>query len=131
MGNFWKQRWVRITLIVYLLTGVALWFVPLFNILHAESSAVIAGVVFFVIGLVGINQLQRGTQPIEVLRGHLSFLLLPWLLLTITLIWQPNCSYGQGFLFYLIFTIPSAILAVSFAFLASSLSIYPVLFLKK
>ena len=83
-------RWV---LLVYGVLGVGLWFVPLFNLLHVESSVVVAGVAFFVAGISSLVLFQRDARPIRVLRRQEAALLVPWLLLTVTLVWVPNCGY--------------------------------------
>lgn len=100
----------------YAVTCFVLWMVPLFNILHAESSAVIAGISFFVAGFAAAAQFRAGTPLHRVFRTQALLLLIPWALLTFTLLWQPNCSYGQGLLFFLLFTLPSVWLAVALAF---------------
>ncbi|MEM8488735.1 MAG: hypothetical protein AAF564_24525, partial [Bacteroidota bacterium] len=133
--------------IIYVVIGVLLWLLPLLQILHAESSAVIAFSSFFVAGLAALfrfnrygltqqrfaqsgSRRQRGGGPRQGLftRGkagpfsqtlfiQLALLLIPWLMLTTSLLWQENCSYGQGLLFYLLFTLPAVCLAVSAAYL--------------
>ena len=49
-------------LLVYGGLGVLLWAVPLFNLLHAESSAVVAGVAFFAAGLSSLVLFGRGAR---------------------------------------------------------------------
>lgn len=103
--------------ICYVILSCLLWLVPLFNLLHAESSAVIAGVSFFIAGLAAIGAFRRGETFGETLAWQLSLLIIPWFLLTFSLLWQDNCSYGQGFLLFLLFTLPAAVLGVSLAYL--------------
>ncbi|MFQ5571839.1 MAG: hypothetical protein ACE5G0_19345, partial [Rhodothermales bacterium] len=110
---------MRRVLLVYAVTCGLLWTVPVFNLLHAESSAVVAGVAFFTAGLSSLRLFGRKYSFREVLLGQESALLLPWFLLTITLLWVPNCGYGQGILFYLLFPCVSVVLAVSLAFAVS------------
>ena len=111
------DRWIGISAVIYTALGCILWMIPLLNVLHAESSAVIAGVSFFVAGLSALTQLNSRQGFQRVLFTQLLLLLIPWGLLTISLLWQHNCSYGQGVLFFLLFPPFSVILAVAVAFL--------------
>jgi len=99
--------------------GVLLWAVPLFNLLHAESSAVVAGVAFFAAGLSSLALFGRDASFRRVLVGQEAALLTPWFLLTLTLLWVPNCGYGQGVLLYLLFPVVSVVLAVALAYAIS------------
>ena len=109
-------RPLRWALMIYGVLGVLLWAVPLFNLLHAESSAVVAGVAYFAAGLSSLALFRQGASFRRVLVGQQAALLLPWLLLTVTLLWVPNCGYGQGLLFYLLFPVVSVGLAVAVAY---------------
>lgn len=120
MRTFLNSRGVIIAAIVYALAAGALWLVPLFNVLHVESSAVIAGISFFVAGLCSIRLFKSHLPFLPVLSGQLLLLLVPWFFLTLSILWQPNCSYGQGLLFYLIFTVPTVCLSVAFAYLVAA-----------
>lgn len=115
IARVWSSPW-RGVLLVYGLLGVALWFVPLFNLLHAESSAVVAGVAFFVAGLSSLGLFRQGRRPLRVLGGQVAALLVPWALLTVTLAWVPNCGYLEGLLFFLLFPPVSIVLAVALAY---------------
>ncbi len=105
--------------LVYGGLGLLLWGVPLFNLLHAESSAVVAGVAFFAAGLSSIALFGRGASFRAVLARQEAALLVPWLMLTLTLLWVPNCGYGQGLLFFLLFAPVSVVLAVALAYALS------------
>jgi hypothetical protein len=108
-------------LLVYGGLGLLLWMAPLFNLLHAESSAVVAGVGFFAAGLSSVVLFGRGGGSFRrVLVQQEAGLLLPWLLLTFTLLWVPNCGYGQGVLFFILFAPPSVALAVAVAYALSA-----------
>ena len=96
-----------------------LWAVPLFNLLHAESSAGVAGVAFFAAGLSSLALFGQGASFRRVLVGQEVVLLAPWFLLTVTLLWVPNCGYGQGVLFYLLFPVVSVVPAVALAYAIS------------
>ena len=43
-------------------------------------------------------------------------LVVPWALLTLSLLWRPNCGYFQGLLFFFLFPVVSVALAVAVAF---------------
>ena len=113
------RRAVAWVLVVYSGLGLGLWVVPLFNLLHAESSAVVAGVAFFAAGLSSLVCFRQGASFGTVLMWQVAALLVPWFLLTVTLIWVPNCGYGQGLLFYTLFAPISVALAVALAFAIS------------
>ena len=113
--RFWSPPW-RGVLLVYGWLGVALWFVPLFNLLHAESSAVVAGVAFFTAGIASLGLFKQGLRPLRVLRGQEAALLVPWLLLTVTLVRVPNCGYLEGVLFFVLFPPVSVVFAVALAY---------------
>lgn len=112
---------IRRVLYVYGVVGVALWFVPLLSILHVESSAIIAGVSFFAAGLSTIHLSlsgRRQTARLSLTRVVLyqeAALLLPAALLTLSLIWQPNCDYARGALFYAGFPGITVLFAVALA----------------
>ena len=108
-----RLAWV---LLAYGILGLALWPIPLFNILHAESAAVVTGVAFFVAGLSSVGLFRRQASFRSVLFWQVAALALPWLLLTVTLARAPNCGYGQGLLIFLLFAPPSVALAVAMAY---------------
>ncbi len=126
--SFYKRPGVWVPALIYVLVCVVLWFLPLLQILHAESSAVIACCAFFTAGLTALHRFRQKTsgwpRPIQqrspfgqMLLLQLAMLLVPWFMLTLSMLWQENCSYGQGFLFYLLFTIPTVCFAVALAYL--------------
>lgn len=101
---------------VYAAVCAALWPSSLFGILHVESAAVVAGVAFFASGLAAFALFRQG-EPVEVVLGRMATLLaVPWLLLTVSLAWHPNCGYALGLLLFATFTVPSVALAVALAF---------------
>lgn len=93
-----------------------LWPVPLLGLLHAESSAVVAFTAFFVAGLSSIALFSRGERLAPVLLWQVGALAIPLVLLTVTLLWRPNCAYPEGLLFYALFPVPTVLLAVALAF---------------
>lgn len=92
-------------LAAYAVLGVALWPVPLLNIVHVESAAVVAFVAFFVAGGAALTAFNR-PAPLSVghvLATQLVALIVPLALLTVSLLWAPNCDYLRGLLFYALF----------------------------
>ncbi|GIV59867.1 MAG: hypothetical protein KatS3mg043_0956 [Rhodothermaceae bacterium] len=113
------QRRLRPVLGIYGGLGVALWPIPLFNLLHVESAAVVALAGFFVAGLSAVGWFEEGAPVRRVLGGHLAALVVPWALLTLTLLWVPNCDYATGLLFFVLFPVVSVVLAVALAYAVS------------
>lgn len=100
----------------YGLLSLMLWPIPLFNILHVESSAVVATTAFFLAGSTSILMFLKGGRLSEVVRGQGLALVIPWIMLTFTLFWTPNCGYGLGVMFYLLFPGLSVLFAVTLAY---------------
>lgn len=115
LGNV-TFRWV---LIVYTLLGIILWPIPVFNILHAESTAVVALVAFFAAGLASLRLFIQRHPFRNVLLWQEAALIVPWFLLTVTLFWAPNCAYLVGSGFFLLFPVVSTVFAVALAFAIS------------
>lgn len=126
LDDFSYRRPFGKVLLVYACLSVVLWFVPLFNLLHAESSAVIAGVAFFSAGLAGIRGFEESESLRSVILKQEVALVMPWALLTVTLLWVPNCGYFQGLLFFLLYAPFSVALGVALAYtITGSSSRYP------
>ena len=106
--------------LVYGGVSLVLWTIPLVNRLHAESAAVVAGVGFFAAGLASLALFRQEKAFGTVLARQLAALTVPWLLLTLAALWAPNCGYGQGMLFFLLFAPPSVVLAVALAYALSA-----------
>ncbi len=101
--------------ILYAALSAVLWFLPLLQILHAESSAVIALASFFVSGLSALRLLEKSWSVQRILQVHWLLLLIPLGMLTVSLFWQPNCEYGRGLLFYGLFPGITVFFAVTVA----------------
>ncbi len=114
MSSAGKKPYVAVA-VVYAVVCVALWPVPLLGLLHAESSAVIAGVGFFASGLAALALFRRGGGLSAVLLRLETLLIVPWALLTVSLLWRANCGYVQGLMLFLLFAVPSVALAVALA----------------
>jgi hypothetical protein len=102
----------------YGLLGLALWPVPLLNVLQAESAAVVACAAFFVGGWAATRQFQAGPVSfLGVLGRRMGALLVPLGMLTVAQLWAPNCTFGQGLLFYALFPGVTVVLAVACSYL--------------
>ncbi|MFN3596224.1 MAG: hypothetical protein ACK41D_03025 [Rubricoccaceae bacterium] len=99
----------------YAAVCAALWPVPVFGVLHAESSAVVGGAAFFVAGLSGVGAFRRGEPLGRVTQRHVALLGVPLALLTLSLLWRPNCGYALGLLLFGVLAVPSAPLGVAAA----------------
>jgi len=107
---------VRVCL-AYGLLGVALWPVPLLNVLQVESAAAVAVVAFFVAGWTATRRFRSGEASVlSVLAWQEAALLIPLGLLLIAQLWAPNCTIGQGLLFYALFPGITVVFAVAFAY---------------
>ncbi|WP_022834842.1 hypothetical protein [Salisaeta longa] len=102
--------------LTYGLTAVLLWPLPLVQVLHVESAAVVATVGFFAGGWAALRECAHGTSVAHVAAQQLALLALPALLLTVSMAWAPNCGYLEGLLLYAVFTIPSVLLGVALGF---------------
>ena len=94
---------------------------PLVSVLHAESSAIVAGVAFFVAGWTAIRSFQNGQSFWHVLLHQESALLVPLVGLTVSMLWAPNCAYRTGLLFFALFPVISVGASVSLAYLLTGL----------
>jgi len=101
--------------LVYAGLGVALWPLPVLGLLHVESAALVALVAFFVAGWWAWGHFRRGGRLADVLHRQLLLLLIPWVLLSLTVLWRPNCDYLRGLVFFLLFPPASVVLAVALA----------------
>lgn len=116
-------RVVRVPAAVYLLLGLALWPLPVFGLLHAEASAVVAGVGFLTAGLAGIGAFRKGRPLRQAAAAHLLALGVPWAMLTLSLLWRPNCGYVQGLGLFLLLVPPSVLLGLGAAFALTGASV--------
>ncbi len=109
--------------VVYAVLTVLLWPIPLLGLLHVESSAVLAFAAYFIAGLSSLTLFGRNGRLRSVLLMQELALLVPGLLLTITLLWRPNCGYAQGLLFFLLFPMVTVTFAVGLAYLLDALNL--------
>jgi hypothetical protein len=99
----------------YVLVALALWPVPLLNRLHAESSAVLALAAWGLAGWAAIRAFRDGAGFGPVLRRRLAMLTLPLALMTVPVLWAPNCDWPHGLLLFALFPGVTAVLAVAAA----------------
>lgn len=108
---------MRRVLAAYLGLSLLLAPIPLLNVLQAESSAVVALVAFFVSGWAAVEAFGTEHDSLgRVLARQEAALLVPLGLLTLAQLWAPNCTFGQGLLFYVLFPGVTVVLAVSVAY---------------
>lgn len=94
---------------------MALWPVPVFQVLHAESSATLAAVAFFAAGLLALGAFARNEPFRRVAIRSVAALVVPLALLTVSLAWAPNAGYPLGLALFVSMTVPSVLLAVALA----------------
>ena len=108
------RPWARPAL-GYAAAVAALWPVPVFGVLHAESSAVVAAVAFFVSAVAGVGAFERGERIGHAMRRSVALLAVPLAGLTLSLLWRPNCAYLTGLGLFGVLVPPSAILGTALA----------------
>lgn len=99
----------------YAAVVAALWPVPVFGLLHAESSAVVAAAAFFISAVAGVGALGRGEAVGRVVWRSVALLAVPLGLLTLSLLWRPNCAYWTGLGLFALLVPPSAVLGTALA----------------
>jgi len=108
----------------YVALGLTLWFVPLLNVLQAESAAVVAFVSFFVAGWSATDHFRAGRRSFWGELGRQEgAVLIPLGMLLISPLWAPNCTLGQGLLFYALFPGITVVLAVAVAYALTSVTL--------
>ncbi|PSQ95664.1 MAG: hypothetical protein BRD55_08475 [Bacteroidetes bacterium SW_9_63_38] len=112
----------------YGLLGFALWPVPLLNVLQVESAAVVAFAAYFVAGTAAVVQFRDGKASFgRVLGRQEAALVVPLFLLLVAQLWAPNCTVGQGLLFYLLFPGGTVVVAVAVAYALTGLRPVPTM----
>ena len=88
-----------------------------------EAAALLATAGFFIAGFSAIGLFRGGNGLQRTLFAQVGLLLIPWLLLTATLVWRANCGYLLGCGLFLLFTVPSVLLAVALAYALTGTSV--------
>ncbi|WP_103019065.1 hypothetical protein [Salinibacter altiplanensis] len=102
----------------YLALGLLLAPVPLLNVLQAESAAVVALAAYFISGAAAVRAFgARSASVGRVLARQEAALLVPLGVLLLAQFWAPNCTLGQGLLFYALFPGVTVVFAVALAYL--------------
>ena len=114
---------LRIPALLYAALCLALWPSPLLGLLHVEAAALLAAAGFFIAGFSVIGLFKDGYGLRRMLVAQVGLLFIPWLLLTATLAWRANCGYMLGCGLFLLFTVPSVILAVALAYVLTGTSV--------
>jgi hypothetical protein len=115
---------MRRDLLAYVGLGLGLAPVPLLNVLQVESAAVVALVAFFVSGYSAIGAFgAEGASLGRVLGRQEVAVLVPLGILMLAQFWAPNCTVGQGLLFYALFPGITVVFAVSIAYALQGLDL--------
>lgn len=103
---------VSVAPLCYAVLALACWPLPLLQVLHAESMALLAFFAYFIAGTAVLK--APGIFAVQ-LRTQLGWLLVPLGLWTVTLAWAPNCGYFLGLLFFLLFPGVTVVFSVALA----------------
>jgi hypothetical protein len=108
---------MRRVLAAYLGLGLSMAPVPLLNVLQAEAAAVVALAAFFIGGSAAVQSFGSESMSLQrVLLRQEAALLVPLGVLSVAQFWAPNCTFGQGLLFYALFPGVTVVFAVSVAY---------------
>ena len=108
-------RYLLRSSLAYAAVCAALWPFPVFGLLHAEAGAVVAGAGCLIAGVGGVGAL-RGGVPLRVMAGaSLGVLAVPVTMLTVSLLWRPNCAWLDGLGLFLLLVPPSVLFGLGLA----------------
>ena len=93
---------------------------PLVNVLHAESCAVLAFAACFAGGLDAVGRLRSGESLPAVIRREFGFLLIPLVLYQLSRLVVPGCDLATGLRYFVLFPAISLIAAISLAYLLTA-----------
>lgn len=115
---------MRRAVAAYLVLGLLLAPIPLLNVLQAESAAVVALAAYFISGGAAIRAFGATSVSVwRVMGRQEAALLVPLAVLLLAQVWAPNCSLGQGLLFYALFPGVTVVFAVAGAYLLDGLPV--------
>ena len=109
-----RRLW-RALAATYAATCAALWTLPVFGILHAEASAVVAGVGCLAAAVTS----SRARPTSRTARVQLGALAVPLAMLTASMAWRPNCGYGLGLVLFVVLVPPSVLFGMGVGAAAS------------
>ncbi|HEY5565250.1 MAG TPA: hypothetical protein VIL33_06640, partial [Rhodothermia bacterium] len=89
---------------------------PLVNVLHAESCAVLTFAACFAGGLDAVGRFRSGESLPGVIRWEFGFLLIPLVLYQISRLVVPGCDLATGLRYFALFPAISLIAAISLAY---------------
>ncbi len=108
----------------YLGLGLLLAPIPLLNVLQAESAAVVALAAYFISGGAAVRAFDATSMSVwQVMGRQAAALLVPLAVLLLAQAWAPNCTLGQGLLFYVLFPGITVVFAVAVAYLLRGLPV--------
>src|SRR5690606_32065446 len=96
-----RSVWSPVLIVAYVIVGMALYGSRLTSVLHAESSAVVAFCAFLFSGLHVLSYARVERPGLRLLGAQLALTGIPWLMLTASQLWVPNCDYWTGLVLYL------------------------------
>lgn len=115
---------MRRVLAAYAGLGVVLWPLPLLNVLQVESAAVGAFASFFIAGWAAVTAFRsNGAAVWSVVARQEAALLVLLAMLTVSQLWAPNCTFGQGLLFFGLFPGVTVLFAVGIAYALTGLEV--------
>ena len=101
--------------LAYAAVCVALWPFPVFGLLHAEASAVVAAAGCLIAGVGSVGALQTGMRVRAAAAVHLAALAVPVAMLTGSLAWRPNCAWADGLGLFALLVPPSVLFGLGVA----------------
>ena len=123
-GTLLRTRPTRLAALVYLISALTLSRVPLFNYLGCEFSAAIGVVAGLLAGLLTISFFRRSISPGALSKSEFTsltsrsfvinalLLLLPLAIISINALFVKNCSFVNGFVFFLLIPFVTIVFAV-------------------
>jgi len=107
---------IRGSLLIYSVTVVLCWMVPLLHQLNAFSMAALATVAFFTAGWAAVTAFRARAKVGAVLGAQVGAIVWPLLLFGVALLWTPACGLLQGLLFWALFPFITVVFAVAVAY---------------
>jgi hypothetical protein len=110
----WFDKRHTVSLVIIVLFDLLLTRLPLTSVFGFEYSALNSILLLFITGFLTISFLRKGEELIRILiRLTPYFLLIPAVISIANSLLTTTCSLGDGFLFYLVITVPSILIGTS------------------